>query len=120
MFLFDPSKKGQIDPSDLFYNYIQMALYKLKWVSIEYSEKFNKKVLIVPLVWRWENWKFDKFIPMREAIDIVADAVIKPDDKYLVMSHKDKKKTYKEIPVLTVREKKKRSLEDFSTHISTF
>ena len=42
---------------------------------------------------------------MREAIDIVADAVIKPDDKYLVMSRKDKKK---------------RSLEDFSTHISTF
>lgn len=68
---------------------------------------------------------------MREAIDIVADAVIRPDDKCLVMSRKDKRKelkscieaykeAYRKKPVLTVREKKKRSLEDFPTHISTF
>lgn len=69
-----------------------MTLYKLKWVCIEYSKKFNKKVLIVPLVWRWEDWKFDKFIPMREAIDIVADAVIDPSEKTSIMSHKDKAK----------------------------
>lgn len=67
-----------------------MTLYKLKWVSIEYSKKFNKKVLIVPLVWRWEDWKFDKFIPMREAIDIVADAVIDPNEKNSILSKKDR------------------------------
>lgn len=97
-----------------------MTLYKLKGVHIGYSEKLKREVLVIPLVWRWENWKFDKFIPMREAIDIVADAVIRPDDKYLVMSKKDKRKTYKETPVLTVLEKKKRSLKDFPTHISIF
>lgn len=97
-----------------------MTLYKLKWVYITYSEKFKRDVLVVPLVWRWENWKFDKFIPMRDAIDIVTDAVIKPDDKYLVMSHKDKKKVYREMPVLTVVKKEKRSLKDFPTHISIF
>lgn len=67
-----------------------MTLYKLKWVCIEYSKKFNKKVLIVPLVWRWEDWKFDKFIPMREAIDIVADAVIDPNEKNSILSKKDR------------------------------
>ena len=95
-----------------------MTLYKLKGVHIGYSEKLKREVLVVPLVWRWIDWKFDKFIPMRDAIDIVTDAVIRPDYKYLVMSHKDKKKVYKEMPVLTVREKKKRSFEDFPTHIS--
>lgn len=112
-----------------------MTLYKLKGVHIGYSEKFKREVLVVPLVWRWIDWKYDKFIPMREAINIVADAVIRPDDKYLVMSKKDKKKekkscveaykeaykeVYREKPVSAVSKNKKRSLEDFPTHISLF
>ena len=106
-----------------------MTLYKLKGVHIGYSEKLKREVLVVPLVWRWIDWKYDKFIPMREAKNIVADAVINPDDKYLVMSRKDKRKeikscieaykeAYRKKPVSTVAKKEKRSLEDFPTHIS--
>lgn len=69
-----------------------MTKYKLKWVDVIYSEKFKRDVLIVPLVWRWVDWKFDKFISPNEALDIISDAVIDPTEKTSVMSNKDKAK----------------------------
>lgn len=69
-----------------------MTKYKLKWVDVIYSEKFKRDVLIVPLVWRWIDWKFDKFISANEALDIISDAVIDPKEKTSIMSNKDKAK----------------------------
>ena len=72
-----------------------MIKYKLKWIDYIYSDKYKREVLIVPLVWRWIDGKFDKFIPMSEAIEILEDAVINPEDKNTVMSNNDKKKFWK-------------------------
>lgn len=67
-----------------------MTKYKLKWVDVIYSEKFKRDVLIVPLVWRWIDWKFDKFISANEALDIIRDAVIDPNEKNSILSKKDR------------------------------
>lgn len=72
-----------------------MIRYKLKWVDYIYSDKYKREVLIVPLVWRWVDGKFDKFIPMSEAIEILENAVINPDDKNSIMSWNDKKNFWK-------------------------
>ena len=73
-----------------------MIKYKLKWVDYIYSDKFKREVLIVPLVWRWIDWKFDKFIPMNEAINILDGAVINPEDKNSIMSSNDKANYWKQ------------------------
>lgn len=67
-----------------------MIKYKLKWVYVEYSEKFERDVLIVPLVWRWIDWKYDKFISADEALSIVDNAVINLEEKNSILSQKDK------------------------------
>ncbi len=72
-----------------------MIKYKIKWVDYIYSDKYKREVLIVPLVWRWVDGKFDKFIPMSEAIEILDDAVINPEDKNTIMSGNDKKNFWK-------------------------
>jgi len=76
--------------------------------------------MLIPLVERFVDGKYDKFIPMNEAIKIINNAVINPDDKDTVFSKNEMKKLHAEKPVSTVVKKEKRSLEDFSTHISTF
>ena len=73
-----------------------MIKYKLKWIDYIYSDKYKREVLIVPLVWRWIDGKFDKFIPMSEAIEILEDAVINPEDKTTIMSDRDKKEYWKQ------------------------
>ena len=72
-----------------------MIKYKLKWVSIDYSEKLWKRVLVIPLVWRWIDWKYDKYITMDEALDIVEWAVIDPDEKNSILSKKDRDNFWK-------------------------
>lgn len=72
-----------------------MIRYKLKWVEIVHSEKYHRDVIRIPLVWRWIDGKFDKFIPMSEAIEILEDAVINPEDKNTIMSGTDKKNFWK-------------------------
>lgn len=67
-----------------------MIKYKLKWVYVEYSEKFERNVLVVPLVWRWIDWKYDKFISADEALDIIDNAVINPEEKNSILSKKDR------------------------------
>lgn len=95
-----------------------MIRYKLKWARL--VKDGRRTVMLIPLVERFVDGKYDKFIPMNEAIKIISNAVINPDDKDAVFSKNEMKKLHTEKTVLTVREKKKRSLEDFSTHISTF
>ncbi len=73
-----------------------MIRYKLKWVEIVHSEKYHRDVIRIPLVWRWIDWKFDKFIPMSEAIKILEDAVINPEDKNSIMSSNDKANYWKQ------------------------
>ena len=72
-----------------------MIKYKLKWVSIDYSEKLWKRVLVIPLVWRWIDWKYDKYITMDEALPIVDGAVIDPDEKNSILSKKDRDNFWK-------------------------
>ena len=72
-----------------------MIKYKLKWASIDYSEKLWKRVLVIPLVWRWIDWKYDKYITMDEALPIVEDAVIDPNEKNSILSQKDRENFWK-------------------------
>lgn len=72
-----------------------MIKYKLKWVSIDYSEKLWKRVLVIPLVWRWIDWKYDKYITMDEALPIVEGAVIDPNEKNSILSQKDRENFWK-------------------------
>ncbi len=72
-----------------------MIKYKLKWASIDYSEKLWKRVLVIPLVWRWIDWKYDKYITMDEALPIVEGAVIDPNEKNSVLSQKDRENFWK-------------------------
>jgi len=74
----------------LFTTIYIMIKYKLRWVSIDYSEKLWKRVLVIPLVWRRIDWKYDKYITMDEALDIVNDAVIDPNEKNSILSKKDR------------------------------
>lgn len=67
-----------------------MIKYKLKWASIDYSEKLWKRVIVIPLVWRWIDWKYDKYITMDEALPIVDGAVIDPNEKNSILSKKDR------------------------------
>jgi len=69
-----------------------MIKYKLKWVYITHSEKFKREVLVIPMVWRWVDGKYDKFISAREAFPFIEDAVIDPSEKTSIMSEKDKAK----------------------------
>lgn len=72
-----------------------MIKYKLKWASIDYSEKLWKRVLVIPLVWRWIDWKYDKYITMDEALPIVDGAVIDPNEKNSILSQKDRENFWK-------------------------
>lgn len=72
-----------------------MIKYKLKWVSIDYSEKLWKRVLVIPLVWRWIDWKYDKYITIDEALPIVEGAVIDPNEKNSILSQKDRENFWK-------------------------
>ena len=72
-----------------------MIKYKLKWVSIDYSEKLWKRVLVIPLVWRRIDWKYDKYITMDEALPIVEGAVIDPNEKNSILSQKDRENFWK-------------------------
>lgn len=72
-----------------------MIKYKLKWASIDYSEKLWKRVLVIPLVWRWIDWKYDKYITMDEALPIVEGAVIDPNEKNSILSQKDRENFWK-------------------------
>ena len=72
-----------------------MIKYKLKWASIDYSEKLWKRVIVIPLVWRWINWKYDKYITMDEALPIVEGAVIDPNEKNSILSQKDRENFWK-------------------------
>ena len=72
-----------------------MIKYKLKWASIDYSEKLWKRVLVIPLVWRWIDWKYDKYITMDEALPIVEGAVIYPNEKNSILSQKDRENFWK-------------------------
>ena len=74
--------------------------------------------MLIPLVERFVDGKYDKFISMNEAIKIINNAIINPDDKDTVFSKNERKKLCREKPVSTVHEKKKRSLKDFPTNIS--
>lgn len=74
---------------------LYMIKYKLKWVEIVYSEKFKRDVLIVPLVWRWIDGKFDKHISPVEALDIVNGWIIDPNEKNSVMSINEKANYWK-------------------------
>lgn len=97
---------------------MQMIRYKLKWAKL--AKYGRRTVMIIPLVERFVDGKYDKFIPMNEAIKIINNAVINPDDKDTVFSKNEMKKLRTEKPVSTVAKKEKRSLEDFPTHISLF
>ena len=72
-----------------------MIKYKLKWASIDYSEKLWKRVLVIPLVWRWIDWKYDKYITMDEALPIVEGAVIDTNEKNSILSQKDRENFWK-------------------------
>ena len=96
-----------------------MIKYKLKWAKL--AKYGRRTVMIIPLVERFVDGKYDKFIPMNEAIKIINNAVINPDDKDTVFSKNEMKKSHisrTEKPVSTVVKKEKRSLKDFPTHIS--
>lgn len=71
-----------------------VVAYKLKWISIE-KDQYGSNYLRVKLVARFIDWKFDKFIPMREAIQFLDKAVIYEDDFNSVMSKADKKRMNK-------------------------
>ena len=47
-------------------------------------------MLVVPMVWRRIDGKYDKFISPDEALDIVNDAVIDPNEKNSILSKKDR------------------------------
>lgn len=72
-----------------------MIKYKLRWASIDYSEKLWKRVIVIPLVWRWIDWKYDKYITMDEALPIVDGAVIDPNEKNSILSQKDRENFWK-------------------------
>lgn len=65
--------------------------YKLKGLSLAKNENWSN-VLQVRLVERFVDWKHDKFIPMREAIDFIDKAVIYEKDFDAVMSKAEKKR----------------------------
>jgi len=71
-----------------------VVAYKLKWISIE-KDQYGSNYLRVKLVARFKDWKYDKFIPMREAIQFLEKAVIYEDDFNSVMSKADKKRMNK-------------------------
>ena len=65
--------------------------YKLKGLSLAKNENWSN-VLQVRLVERFVDWKHDKFIPMREAIEFIEKAVIYEKDFDAVMSKAEKKR----------------------------
>lgn len=67
-----------------------MIKYKLKWVYITYSEKFKRDVIVVPMIWRRIDGKYDKFISPEEALEVISDAVIDPNEKNSILSKKDR------------------------------
>lgn len=69
---------------------MENTIYKLKWVSLcEDENGFN--FLKVRLVERFVNWKYDKFISLREWEKLLQGAVIDPDKKNIVLSKNEKK-----------------------------
>ena len=68
-----------------------IVAYKLKWISIE-KDQYGSNYLRVKLVEKFVDWKYDKFIPMREAIQFLDKAVFYEDDFDSVMSKSEKKK----------------------------
>lgn len=67
-----------------------MIKYKLKWVSVQFSKELCRPVLVVPFVSRRVDWKYDKYITMKEASEILEWAVINPEEKNSILSQKDK------------------------------
>lgn len=47
-------------------------------------------MLVVPMVWRRIDGKYDKFISPEEALEVVNDAVIDPNEKNSILSKKDR------------------------------
>lgn len=69
---------------------MENTIYKLKWVSLcEDENGFN--FLKVRLVERFVNWKYDKFISLKEWEKLLQGAVIDPDKKNIVLSKNEKK-----------------------------
>lgn len=64
--------------------------YKLRWLSTV-DWKYGRE-LKVKLVARFIDWKFDKFIPIEDAMQFLDKAVIYEDDFNSVMSKADKKR----------------------------
>lgn len=70
-----------------------IVAYKLRWLSTV-DWKYGREIK-VKLVARFIDWKFDKFIPIEEAMLFLDKAVIYEDDFNSIMSKSDKKRMNK-------------------------
>lgn len=70
-----------------------IVAYKLRWLSTV-DWKYGREIK-VKLVARFIDWKFDKFIPIEDAMLFLDKAVIYEDDFNSVMSKADKKRMNK-------------------------
>lgn len=68
--------------------------YKIRRLSLEKEERYDGEIahyIKVTMVARFKWWKFDKFIPMREAIQLLDWLCFTDKDKDLVMSKAERK-----------------------------
>ena len=52
-------------------------------------------MIVVPMVWRRIDGKYDKFISPEEALEVISDAVIDPNEKNSILSQKDRENFWK-------------------------
>jgi len=67
-----------------------VVAYKLKRISLE-NDKYGN-VIHIKMVQRFVDWKFDRSIPLEDAMQFLDKAVIYEDDFNDIMSKADKKK----------------------------
>lgn len=79
----------------LFINIITMIAYKIKGANLCKDENWFNFIKI-RLVERFVDWKYDKFIPLRQAIDIINNAVIYEDNIDSIKSKSEIKKQKKQ------------------------
>lgn len=69
---------------------MSIVAYKLKRVSLE-NDKYGN-VIHIKMVQRFVDWKFDRSIPLEEAMQFLDKAVFYEEDFDSVMSKSEKKK----------------------------
>lgn len=80
----------------LFINIITMIAYKIKGANLCKDENWFNYIKI-RLVEKFVDWKYDKFIPLKQAVDIINNAVIYDKDIDSIQSKSEIKKKKKQV-----------------------